>query len=92
MKIVVYGPERRVGAWEGDLVIDLARAYEHARGGSVLPGEGLPSGLLAFIEAGQSRLEKARAAIDHARSGPRVEDPSPTANPGTYCRRSTRAP
>lgn len=73
MKIVVYGPERRVGAWEGDLVIDLARAYEHARGGNVVPGEGLPSGLLAFIEAGQSGLEKARAAIDHARSGPRVE-------------------
>lgn len=73
MKIVVYGPERRVGAWEGDHVIDLARAYEQSRGGNVVPGEGLPSSLLAFIESGESGLEKARAAIDHARSDPGVE-------------------
>ena len=73
MKIVVYGPERRVGAWEGDLVIDLARAYEHSRGADPGPGERLPSDLPSFIETGRSGLERARAAIDHAKSGPRVE-------------------
>lgn len=73
MRIVVYGPERRVGAWEGDLVIDLARAYEQAQGGDVPPGEGLPSELLPFIEAGRSGLERAREAIDHARSLGRVQ-------------------
>lgn len=73
MKIVVYGPERRVGAWEGDSIIDLARAYEQSRGGNVAPGEGLSSELLPFIEAGQTGLEKAREAIDHARSAARSE-------------------
>jgi 2-keto-4-pentenoate hydratase/2-oxohepta-3-ene-1,7-dioic acid hydratase in catechol pathway len=73
MRIVVYGPERRVGAWEGDQVIDLARAYERYRGGGLTDGERLPSGLLPFIEAGQEGLEKARQAIAHASSGPRPE-------------------
>ena len=27
MKIVVFGPERRVGALRGDLIVDLSRAY-----------------------------------------------------------------
>lgn len=70
MKIVVYGPEHRVGAFQGDLVVDLARAYEQA---NPADGEGLPSDLLAFIETGQSGLEKARRAIDHATSGPRAQ-------------------
>ena len=26
MKIVLFGPERRIGAWQGDKVIDLNRA------------------------------------------------------------------
>ena len=41
MKIVVFGPERRVGAMFGDQVIDLNRASSQ-----------LPARLLTFIEAG----------------------------------------
>lgn len=73
MRIVVYGPERRVGAWEGDLVIDLARAYARYRGGDLADRERLPSALLPFIEAGQEGLEKARQAIAHASSAPRTD-------------------
>lgn len=55
MRIVVFGPERRVGAWVGDQIIDLNGADGR-----------LPSGLLDFIEAGPSALERAQRAIDQA--------------------------
>lgn len=67
MRIVVFGPERRVGAWEGDRVIDLARAYElagAARGG---PAGTIPSELRHFIEAGDRSLEAAEEALLYAR-------------------------
>lgn len=69
MKIVVYGPERRVGAWENDQIIDLAHAYERYTRGRASSDEGLPSQLLAFIEAGRPGIDKARQAIEHATNG-----------------------
>lgn len=53
MKIVVYGPERRVGALTGDRVIDLNRASAQ-----------LPARLLNLIEAGAPALEEAQRVIE----------------------------
>jgi len=53
MKIVVYGPARRVGALTGDRVIDLNRASAQ-----------LPARLLNFIEAGAGALDEARRVIE----------------------------
>ncbi|HYA30540.1 MAG TPA: fumarylacetoacetate hydrolase family protein [Acidobacteriota bacterium] len=53
MKIVVFGPERRVGALLDDRVIDLNRAASQ-----------LPARLLNFIEAGIPALEAAKRVID----------------------------
>jgi 2-keto-4-pentenoate hydratase/2-oxohepta-3-ene-1,7-dioic acid hydratase in catechol pathway len=53
MKIVVFGPQRRVGALLDDRVIDLNRAASQ-----------LPARLLNFIEAGAAALEEARRVID----------------------------
>jgi len=55
MRIVVFGDERRVGAWEGDRIVDLSRA-----------DSSLPSGLEAFIAAGPKALDAARTAIERA--------------------------
>jgi acylpyruvate hydrolase len=52
MKIVVYGPERRVGALVGTDVIDLNAAA------------GLPSDLEQFILQGDSAIDAAQAAIE----------------------------
>jgi 2-keto-4-pentenoate hydratase/2-oxohepta-3-ene-1,7-dioic acid hydratase in catechol pathway len=52
MKIVVYGPERRVGALVGTDVIDLNAAA------------GLPSDLEQFILQGDRAIEAAQRAID----------------------------
>lgn len=70
MKIVVWGPERRVGALVGESVIDLngglARALREQ--GDAHPQEQaakrLPSRLLAFIEAGDAALQETRRVID----------------------------
>lgn len=56
MKIVVFGPDQRVGALHEDKVIDLNRA-----------DASLPDRLDAFIEAGQPALDGARRAIGNAR-------------------------
>ena len=53
MKIVVFGPERRVGALLDDRVIDLNRASAQ-----------LPARLLNFIEAGAPALAEAKRVID----------------------------
>jgi 2-keto-4-pentenoate hydratase/2-oxohepta-3-ene-1,7-dioic acid hydratase in catechol pathway len=70
MKIVVFGPERRVGALVGERVIDLNRGLArqlHERG-EVKPDEQavtqLPSRLLGLIECGASGLETAQRVID----------------------------
>jgi len=53
MKIVVYGPERRVGALLGDKLIDLNRASAR-----------LPARLLSFIEVGAPALDEARRVVE----------------------------
>lgn len=53
MKIVVFGPEKRVGAWVGDRVIDLNRAAAQ-----------LPARLLSFIEAGNPALDEAARVME----------------------------
>ena len=59
MKIVVYGPERRVGALAGDRVIDLNRAAAQ-----------LPARLLNFIEAGKPALDGAAQASEKFAKAP----------------------
>jgi 2-keto-4-pentenoate hydratase/2-oxohepta-3-ene-1,7-dioic acid hydratase in catechol pathway len=68
VKIVVFGPERRVGALAGDQVVDLNRAYERmVRGGrKANAGERVPAELGAFIADGSPALEAAQRALDHA--------------------------
>lgn len=56
MKIVVFGPDRRVGALREDKVIDLNRA-----------DSSLPARLDVFIEAGQAALDRARRALETVR-------------------------
>ena len=53
MKIVVFGPDRRVGALVGEKVIDLNRASAQ-----------IPARLLNFIEAGKPALDEAARAIE----------------------------
>jgi 2-keto-4-pentenoate hydratase/2-oxohepta-3-ene-1,7-dioic acid hydratase in catechol pathway len=53
MKILVFGPQRRVGALVNDRVIDLNRGAEQ-----------LPARLLDFIEAGAPALAQAQRVID----------------------------
>lgn len=71
MRIVVFGPERRVGAWEDNVIVDLNRAlagYLSGRGESAAEQTAAaraPADLLAFIQAGQPALEDARRAIEH---------------------------
>jgi acylpyruvate hydrolase len=70
MKIVVFGPERRVGALVGERVIDLNRGMARQleeRGESRAEEQAavrLPSRLLAFIESGAPGLENAQRVID----------------------------
>jgi acylpyruvate hydrolase len=70
VKIVVFGPEQRVGAWEGDSVVDLNRAfasYLQARGENAATADArVPARLEAFILAGEAALDDARRAIEHA--------------------------
>lgn len=55
MRIAVYGPERRVGVWYEDLLVDLGRADER-----------LPVDLLGLIELGERGLDQARSAVEAA--------------------------
>jgi 2-keto-4-pentenoate hydratase/2-oxohepta-3-ene-1,7-dioic acid hydratase in catechol pathway len=70
MKIVVFGPERRVGALVGDKVIDLNRGmvrHLQERGetnAEERAAESLPPRLLNFIECGAAGLENAQRVID----------------------------
>lgn len=86
MKIVVYGPEQRVGALQGDQVIDLNYAFvKHVYETHdephpyALAAAIVPSSLGAFIESGQRALDGALRAIEHLftksdnRLGPRGE-------------------
>ena len=55
MKIVVFGPDRRVGALEGNKVIDLNRV-----------DSSIPAQLTALIAAGKPALDAARNAVAKA--------------------------
>ena len=73
MKIVMFGPERRVGALEGDKVIDLNRAcasyLREQRADMNAQQEAdarVPAQLEAFIAAGKTAIEDAQRAIEHA--------------------------
>jgi acylpyruvate hydrolase len=72
VKIVVFGPERRVGVARGELIVDPSLAYakflkerRNERHPTMLAGALVPSDLTQFIEAGQRALENAEAALDH---------------------------
>jgi acylpyruvate hydrolase len=71
MKIVVFGPERRVGALVGERIIDLNRAmrgYLQERGQAKADIEAaarLPARLLPFIERGPAALDDAQRMIEH---------------------------
>jgi acylpyruvate hydrolase len=70
MKIVVFGPERRVGALVGENVIDLNRGMvrQLQERGEAKSEEraatGLPTRLLTLIESGPAALENAQRVID----------------------------
>ena len=73
MKIVVFGPERRIGALQSDKVIDLNRALasflREQRGDANAQAhadERIPSRLEHFIGLGKAAIEDAQRAIEHA--------------------------
>lgn len=72
MKIVVFGPERRIGALNGERVIDLNRAFANYlrqhRGDSNAQAhadERIPVRLEQFVGLGAAALEDADRAIQH---------------------------
>jgi 2-keto-4-pentenoate hydratase/2-oxohepta-3-ene-1,7-dioic acid hydratase in catechol pathway len=76
MKIVVFGPEKRVGALVGETVIDLNRGlarYLRERGEANADHQAatrLPARLLSFIETGAAGLRDAQVVIDHWAGAP----------------------
>lgn len=74
MKLVVYGPHKRLGCWlEDGSVVDVNHAYA-----ALLESKGepnsyakadaeAPSCLLAFIEEGEEGLNAAKKAVDYAK-------------------------
>ena len=72
MKIVVFGPGRRVGALHGEHVVDLslacAKHLKEAKGepsASRMATALVPDNLAAFIDGGARALDHAAAAIEH---------------------------
>jgi acylpyruvate hydrolase len=77
MKIVVFGPERRVGAFVGEKIIDLNHGmarHLQEQGESRAEDQAaalLPSRLLTFIESGASASDNAQRVIEQfARGAP----------------------
>jgi len=73
MKIVIFGPEHRIGAWQNDKVIDLNRALagylREQRGDASAQAhadERIPQRLENFIALGSAALEDSTRAIEHA--------------------------
>lgn len=64
MKIVVFGPERRVGALQANRVVDVALAHASylGAGGGLAP----PAEIEAFIAGGEAVLDKAAEALRRA--------------------------
>jgi 2-keto-4-pentenoate hydratase/2-oxohepta-3-ene-1,7-dioic acid hydratase in catechol pathway len=72
MKIVVFGPDKRVGALRGELVVDLSLACakflkerQNERHPTLLASALVPSDLAMFIDGGPPCLEHAQSALDH---------------------------
>src|SRR5919202_4777564 len=72
MKIVVFGPQRRLGALDGDRVVDLNQAYAsylRERRNTANPqgeaDETVPADLERFITLGERALDAAREALAH---------------------------
>ena len=88
MKIVLFGPERRVGAWGGGRIIDLNRAFasylREQRGDARAQAhadERIPPRLENFIALGDGALEDADLAVQHvAESGVGLAAIVPDAN------------
>ncbi len=88
MRIVLFGPERRVGAWGGGRIIDLNRAFasylREQRGDTRAQAhadERIPPQLEKFIALGDSALEDADLAVQHvAESGVGLAAIVPDAN------------
>jgi 2-keto-4-pentenoate hydratase/2-oxohepta-3-ene-1,7-dioic acid hydratase in catechol pathway len=81
MKLVVYGPAKRLGLVQGGSVIDVSAAYALYLGeaqGELRPYEmaaaAAPEELGAFIEAGDRAIEAAQRGADHVmqRAGERM--------------------
>lgn len=79
MKIVIFGPERRLGALTDDCVIDLNRGFARylqergERNANEQAIERLPADLKSFIEGGAAALENAQQVIDRF-AGPGCDD------------------
>ena len=72
MKIVVFGPEKRVGALHGEHVVDLSLAFakfvkerQDVRQPMLLAAAIVPSDLALFIEGGARTLGHAETALEH---------------------------
>jgi acylpyruvate hydrolase len=72
MKIVVFGPEQRVGVLRGELVVDLSLAYakllkerQNERQAVLLAAALVPGDLAAFIEGGKRALDHAQTALEY---------------------------
>lgn len=76
MKVVVFGPEGRVGALQGDRVVDLNGAYAkyvREKENNSAPGHAsesvVPADLAAFIAGGRQTLDASQQALEYALSG-----------------------
>ena len=76
MKIVVFGPDKRTGAWQDGKVIDLSDAYakylaerENVESAIEAAAGQVPADLTRLIEGGAAALEKAQQAVDYVTNG-----------------------
>jgi 2-keto-4-pentenoate hydratase/2-oxohepta-3-ene-1,7-dioic acid hydratase in catechol pathway len=82
MKIVVFGPDKRVGALRDGSVINLSRAfakYLHEAKGEAhaldLAAAFVPADLARLIEGGRRALDDAQRALDHLAKAHDQKDP-----------------
>jgi 2-keto-4-pentenoate hydratase/2-oxohepta-3-ene-1,7-dioic acid hydratase in catechol pathway len=79
MKIVVYGPDKRVGALRDGSVIDLSRAfakYRHEAKGEANASALVPTDLAGLIHGGRRALDDTQRALDHLAHAHDAKDPS----------------
>jgi 2-keto-4-pentenoate hydratase/2-oxohepta-3-ene-1,7-dioic acid hydratase in catechol pathway len=73
MKIVVFGSQRRVGAWQDDQIVDVNLAYarylrerRNASDADAQANERVPTELERFIGGGPATLDAAQEAVEYA--------------------------